>query len=72
MPLSAEQEASLKARTGANVLYIKEDKAIYYAPKRMTFMEKAQSENNNMVDLYVASQKFKEDFPGEKVNIVRL
>ena len=76
MPLTDEQLASLKANEGANVLYIKEDKAIYYAPKRVSpvghLRPKESNAETNMRVMLREMEKFKADYPGEKVNVVRV
>jgi hypothetical protein len=71
--MSEALKESVKALEGPNVGYDKEAKAIYYSPNRFvpkTKMNKVVQYNGP--DVYRAIKQFKADYPGEKVNIVRI
>ena len=73
MSASDKIKASVKALEGPNVHYDKAAKSIYYSPNRSVPRTALRNVvQDNLPELHKAAAQFKADFPGQKVNIVRV
>lgn len=71
--MSEALKESVKALEGPNVGYDKENKVIYYSPNRYVPKTKMYKvESDSLPALHRAIKQFKADYPGERVNIVRI